>query len=251
MSRDLVDLHCHILPGVDDGAKTMKDTTALLQKELADGVAGIVFTPHFYYERMTPDTFIERRRAAFDKVYAYAKENRLPLAAKLGAEIYFTPALPSLDIRKLAFAGTRYLLIELPTSHHPDGIEETLFRVRQQGYIPILAHVERYPYVTEDPTLLYNWVNSGVLAQINASGLVRGGQTAKLLRKYLGWNLVHLLCTDAHSIDHRPPNLRAGYDALSDDCSSALRENAVSVFLGRDFYPPEPQKPVYRLGRWV
>ena len=90
-----------------------------------------------------------------------------------------------------------------------------MYAVQQQGYTPILAHVERYPYVTEDPTLLYRWVAAGALAQVNAAGLIRGGHTAKLLHKYLHWNLVHLLATDAHHPERRPVNLRAGYEALS------------------------------------
>ncbi|MDD4850389.1 MAG: capsular biosynthesis protein [Gemmiger sp.] len=251
MSRSLVDLHCHILPGIDDGAKTIEDSAALLQQELKDGVAGIVFTPHFYYERTTPALFVENRKQAFRQVANYAKQNKLPLAAKLGAEVYFTRVLPTLELSHLAFAGTRYILIELPTTHHPGGIEDTLFEICQQGYTPILAHVERYPYVTEDPTLLYNWVSSGVLAQINASGLLRGGPGARLLHKYMGWNLVHLICSDAHSMAHRPPNLRAAYDLLPQAVAHDFSRNAVNVFLGRDFTPPEPQKPVYRLGRWV
>ena len=251
MSRDLVDIHCHLLPGIDDGAKDIADSAALLQRELEDGVVGIVFTPHFYYERNTVDRFVENRKKAFQQVAAYAKEQQLPLAAKLGAEIYFTPALPSLPLEKLCFAGTKYLLMELPTTHHPSGIEEVFYGIRQKGYIPILAHVERYPYVTEDPTLLYNWVSSGILAQINAAGVIRGGHTGKLLQKYINWNLVHLISTDAHSLDRRPPNLKAGYDALPDEVGDAFLKNAVRVFLGKDCYPPEPQKPVYRFGHWV
>ena len=73
---------------------------------------------------------------------------------------------------------------------HPPGIDETLYAIRAQGYTPILAHVERYPFVTEDPTLLYNWVCDGCLAQINATGLIRDGHTAKWLHKLIEWNLV-------------------------------------------------------------
>ena len=185
MSQNLVDLHCHILPGIDDGARDLNISMALLRKEIQDGVAGIVFTPHFHYERISVEDFAAKRRAAFLQVAKAAKETGLPLAAKLGAEVYFTTALPSLDLRALAFAKSNYILIEFPTTCHPAGIDETLYAVRQRGYTPILAHVERYPFVTEDPTLLYNWVSVGCLAQINASGLVREGRTAHWLLKLL------------------------------------------------------------------
>ena len=180
-----------------------------------------------------------------------AKETGLPLAAKLGAEVYFTTALPSLDLRALAFAKSNYILIEFPTTCHPAGIDETLYAVRQRGYTPILAHVERYPFGTEDPTLLDNWVSEGCLAQINASGLVREGRTAHWLLKLLEWNLVHLLCTDCHSIDTRPPNLKAGYSKLPTPIARRLRRNSIEVYLGNELVPPEPTKPQYRFGRWV
>ena len=98
MSQNLVDLHCHILPGIDDGAKNLDVSMTLLRKEVQDGVAGIVFTPHFHYERISVEDFAAKRRAAFLQVAKAAKETGLPLAAKLGAEVYFTTALPSLDL---------------------------------------------------------------------------------------------------------------------------------------------------------
>lgn len=251
MKQDLVDLHCHILPGIDDGSKNLDMTMELLRREIADGAGGVMFTPHFYYERIALEEFARRRRAAFRQTTEAMRAVNMPLAVKVGAEVYFTPALATLDLRLLCFSGTRYILIELPVTHHPSGIEETLFAVQQQGYTPILAHVERYPYVTEDPTLLYRWVSSGALAQINAAGLIRGGHTAKVLTRYIKWNLVHLLATDAHNLDHRNVNLRAGYDALPDGIASRFRQNGIEVFLGRELDPGESIEPRYRFGHWV
>ncbi len=247
----LIDLHCHILPGIDDGAKTIEMSMQLLEQELDSEVAGICFTPHFYYERTTIDEFLVNRHNAFRALMEQVKPAGLPLAFKTGAEVYFTPALPSLELRKLAIYGTDYLLIELPTSFHPSGIEELLYDVQQQGFIPILAHVERYPYVTENPTLLYDWVSGGALAQINASGLIRGGYTAKLLQKYIDWNLVHLLCTDAHHPEKRPAQLKAGFDTLPPKVQQQFQENSVRVFLGKDIHQSEPRKPKYRFGHWA
>lgn len=247
----LIDLHCHILPGIDDGAKNIDVSMQLLQQELDSKVAGICFTPHFYYERMTLEEFTANRHKAFSQLAQHIRPLGLQLALKTGAEVYFTPALLSLDLRKLAIYDTDYLLIELPTSFHPTGIEDLLFEVQQQGFIPILAHVERYPYVTENPTLLYDWVSGGALAQINASGLIRAGYTAKLLQKYIDWNLVHLLCSDAHHPEKRPANLGAGFAALPQKVQNRFQENAVNVFLGNDIHPEDPIKPKYRFGHWA
>ena len=94
--------------------------------------------------------------------------------------------------------------------------------------------MERYPYVTEDPTLLYRWVSSGALAQINASGLVRSGHTAKWLHKLLDWNLVHLMCSVCHSVTTRPPNLKDGMAQISSSTAKLLQKNAIDVYLNKD-----------------
>lgn len=222
----------------------------LLQQEADNGVVGVCFTPHFYYERMSIEEFLTNRHNAFSLLKGPIKESKLNMAFKTGAEIYFTPALPSLDLKKLAFYDTNYLLIELPTTFHPSGIEDVLYEIQQQGFIPILAHVERYPYICENPTLLYDWVSGGALAQINASGLIRKGHTAKLLEKLINWNLVHLLCTDAHHPEKRPTQLKAGFDALPVKVQSYFLQNAIDVFLGNDIRQKEPVQPRYRFGLW-
>ena len=252
MKQDLVDLHCHLLPGIDDGAKDIGMTLALLRQELADGAAGLVFTPHFYYERSTLEEFAAKRKAALRQTAEAVRREGLPLAAKAGAEVYYTPVLPTLDLSQLCFAGTRYLLIELPTTFHPSGIEDTLYAVQQQGYTPILAHVERYPYVTEDPTLLYRWVAAGALAQVNAAGLIRGGHTAKLLHKYLHWNLVHPAGPPTPTTPNAARSTFApGTRRCRKKTAARLRQNGIQVFLGRDVDTGEPIEPKFRFGRWV
>ena len=133
MSNALVELHCHILPGIDDGAKDLDMSMSLIRKELQDGAAGIVFTPHFHYERISVEQFTARRKAAFLQVSAACKAEGLRLAGKMGAEVFYSTALPSLDLRQLAFAGSNYILIEFPTTMHPPGIDETLYAIRAQG----------------------------------------------------------------------------------------------------------------------
>lgn len=247
----LIDLHCHLLPGIDDGAKDLDVSLKLLRMERSSGVQALMLTPHFYYERIELRRFAEQREEAYRQMTRAAAEKGVEIGTKVGAEVFFSTALPHLDLSVLAFNGGPYLLIELPTTHHPGGIEETLYEIQQEGYIPILAHVERYPYVTEDPRLLYHWVRAGCLAQINAAGLIRGGKTAQLLRHYIRWNLVHLLCSDAHSPGHRPPNLREGFDALDAETARYFRNNAKAVYAGEEPDLPEPVEPKKRLWQWV
>ena len=218
MSNALVELHCHILPGIDDGAKDLDMSMSLIRKELQDGAAGIVFTPHFHYERISVEQFTARRTAAFLQVAAACRAEGLRLAGKMGAEVFYSTALPSLDLRQLAFAGSNYILIEFPTTMHPPGIDETLYAIRAQGYTPILAHVERYP---------------------------------KWLHKLIEWNLVHILCSDCHHPVKRPPNLAEGFAHLPDKVARRMQRNAIDIYLGDDLRPPEPTKPIYRFGHWV
>ena len=136
MSSQLVDLHCHILPGIDDGAKNLDVSMSLIQKEMEDGVVGIVFTPHFHYERITLDAFVQQRKMAYRSVVAQLAERKLPLAVKLGAEVYFTTALASLDLSKLAFAGSRYILIEFRPASIPVELRIPCLRCKTVGILP-------------------------------------------------------------------------------------------------------------------
>ena len=105
MSNALVELHCHILPGIDDGAKDLDMSMSLIRKELQDGAAGIVFTPHFHYERISVEQFTARRKAAFLQVSAACKAAGLRLAGKMGAEVFYSTALPSLDCASWPLRG--------------------------------------------------------------------------------------------------------------------------------------------------
>lgn len=251
MNTPIADLHCHILPGIDDGSADLNTTAALLKQEVTSGVSCIMFTPHFYYERDTVGAFAARRANAYAQTLALISASGVDLHVNYGAEVYFTPALSHLDLDTLAFHGSKYILIELPTRHRPSGIEETLYNIQCKGFIPILAHVERYAYVTEDPTLLYEWVSGGAYAHVNASALIRRGRTAQLIKKYINWGLVHFMCSDAHSPDERPANLGFGYKAVSEEIGNMMRRNAFAIF--RDETPdvPEADKPRRWFGKWV
>lgn len=251
MTQDLFDLHCHILPRIDDGAKNVGASMELLRQEIEGGAAGVCLTPHFHYERTTVEEFDSKRQSAFRTLAEQVEKEQLNISLKMGAEVYYTPALPSLDLKKLAFEGSDYILIEFPTTHHPTGIEDTLFEIEQMGYTPILAHIERYPFVAEDPTILYNWVQGGAIAQVNAASLVRGGRTAARIKKYIKWNLVHLIGSDAHSPDRRPVNLHEGMKALPEKMSARFKQNAADVFSGEPLSESlEPVEPKFRFGNW-
>lgn len=190
----MTDLHCHILPNIDDGAKDVSISLRLLEKEYADGVRNIAFTSHFNSEWTTPDAFLQKRAAAYETLTAALPTGpeAMQFRFKLGCEVYFSPKLCELDAKALCIGDTSYMLVEFPTTHKPHFIRQTFALLQEQGVLPLIAHIERYPYVLEDPTLLYNWVAAGAYVQINAGALLdspklrRMAEAAAVLEKELG-----------------------------------------------------------------
>lgn len=121
MSNALVELHCHILPGIDDGAKDLDMSMSLIRKELQDGAVGIVFTPHFHYERISVEQFTARRKAAFLQVSAACKAEGLRLAGKMGAEVFYSTALPSLGPAPAGLCGEQLYFDRVPHHDAPAG----------------------------------------------------------------------------------------------------------------------------------
>lgn len=249
---ELVDLHCHILPGIDDGAEDPAAGHALLTASRRGGVDRFVFTPHFYPQRMDAQDFLLGRAAAAEalKAETAGDETFADVSVRLGAEVAYTPFLERLPLEQLAFSGTDYFLLELDFHYLRPGVEEAIDAAVDRGLTPILAHVERYPYLEDDPTLLCRWVRAGALAQVNASFALRGAPERRRLLQLADWGLVHFMASDAHSVDRRPPRLAEGYAALPDALAAQLRANAEAVFAGQPVDRPQPVLPRRRWGRW-
>lgn len=247
----MTDLHCHILPKIDDGAKTPEISLELLRREQEDGVNQIALTSHFISDKITLSDFLQRRQYSFELLKQAVATTDMQFQFKLGAEVYFSPELADLDLSQLCLEGTDYLLIELSTRHKPYFLTETLQSVQAQGITPLLAHVERYPYIMDDLSILYDLVNMGVCVQSNAGALI---QHPKKILKLIRWNLVHVLSTDSHSIDKRPPNLAEAMDIvkkqLGDETVNQLIVNAQDIFTGRELEFFEPHCPKKIFNHW-
>lgn len=251
----MIDLHCHILPGIDDGAKTIDDSLALIEAEQRQNVNSIVFTPHFNIERISVEEFSERRKCSMNTLISSPDFAEYNISVKTGAEVYFSLKLMDTDIKPLCFDGTDYILIELPVTERPYGLNHTLTDIINRGYIPILAHVERYSYFSADPTMLYDLVMKGCLAQINASSLLRNNNTTSLALKYIKWEMVHIVCSDCHSIEHRPPNMKKAFSyiekKLGKQYTDWLIKNSNDIFNGNYVDIPIIKKPKKFLGMWI
>lgn len=232
----LVDLHSHVLPAVDDGAESPAESLAMLRLAEADGIRTIVATPHA--------ARCERRRIrpAVDLLNQLARENALAIWILPGSEVALTDIVGHSDdlSRFQTMNDTPYLLLELPLrGEWPDQTEEVIFHLQVTGRWPILAHAERYPSVQRDLSRLDNLIARDVLIQVNADSLLgRGGRHARqTAEKLLQRGMVHLIASDAHDVNHRPPRLSPALDRMSEvagpEIAAWIAGNASAVVEGR------------------
>ena len=250
----MTDLHCHILPGLDDGAKDLDVSGDLLRRERTAGVRRIAFTPHFHFERQDMDQFCRRRDAAMAELVQCYPELTSQLELKKGAEVFFSPSLLETDPRPLCLEGTGLMLVELPVTYRPQWTVDVLYQLGAMRITPLIAHVERYPYVMENPSLLVDWIEAGAYTHVNASSLVLHKRRKVQILKMIRHGLVHFVCTDAHSPDKRPPLLGEAMELIQSRCGEQkarqMGEIALGLWSGEQPDQPEPV-PMHRLfGRW-
>lgn len=239
----MIDFHTHILPGFDDGAKTLDESIQLLKMEEEQGVDTIVLTPHYYHEREDLKSFLQRRQQAYERLMTTVQKQGIPIRFYLGAEVRFTRWLASEEAVDLCFTSEGLILVELPFQMCPPHVEQTLSEMQLQGMIPILAHVDRYPYLRHKPDLLYQWISKGAFAQINADALLKDKDTASFVLAGMKHNLIHLMGSDTHSVDKRPPKLLQAMQVLEQKSKRQSKEywerRAQDILQGEELEPGE------------
>ena len=170
MELTLTDLHTHILPGIDDGAKDLEASLGILRRQKENGVERIALTSHFYPMRQELQEFLERRQRAYEELLSAWDAETMP-QLRLGAEVHYSSVIADMDLRSIALAQSDYLLLELSDTTVPAHIEQVVRIMQEQGITPILAHVERCVYFMEDPAKLMRLIELGALAQISARAL--------------------------------------------------------------------------------
>ena len=215
----MIDLHCHILPGLDDGPANIDFSLAMARAAVDANVQIVVATPHIRadYDGITAD----RIEDAADELNERIEEERLPLRVIAGAEVAI-PKLDELDddeLERLALGGGRYVLLESPYGGTPVDIEGAVASLADRGFGTILAHPERCPLFQNDVDRLETLVGQRTLCSITAASLMGAfGARARLFAlEYLRRGLVHDVASDAHDHLHRPPGLRPALDQAEDD----------------------------------
>lgn len=252
------DLHSHILPGIDDGAQNVEISLGLLRKEAEQGVEHIVLTPHFDPKKDSAAEFLGRRDRAFAELMnaLAVTEMKDRFHFYRAAEIRFSPGLTDLaELDQLCISGTKALLIEFSFSHKPEFISEVFYRLQLRGYTILMAHVERFSWLRDEPMLLYDLVSQGAFAQFNADGMLEKSDTLNFVRKMLKNNLLHGVGSDTHNLTERPPRLQEAAAALNEIDSDAVDNiNRFSLELLSGFIPDadtpvKPKKSIWNLFR--
>ena len=199
----MIDFHTHILPAIDDGARNREESAQMLEKEIEQGVECVVFTPHYYGKRRSPEQFLQRREAAFAKIKEGLPSN---LQTRLGAEILFTGLnmADNEELCSLAIEGTKYVLFEFPfTEKWPASFWENLSEfIQETDYTPIIAHVERYLETQKNPALFNRLIKMGCLLQVNTTSFIEK-RSRSLAFALLKHGFVHCLGTDSHDTQTR------------------------------------------------
>lgn len=230
----MTDLHTHILPGMDDGARDVSESVALLRMEHEQGVETVVLTPHFYRERENPKHFLQRRQKAglelSRALSALSDEERknLPRTLVLGAEVAFVPGLSGWEeLPELCIQGTKNLLLELPFyPWNTRMIDEIYDLISRTGITPVIAHLERYLSI-QRPELMQEILSLGAPVQVTGDVLLRFS-TRRAAVNLLKGRGDRLIASDCHNCAKRPPVMKNALRVLekklgADRVSALLR----------------------------
>lgn len=197
----MIDLHNHILPGIDDGAKTMEESIDIVKKAVNVGVTDIIVTPHFILNS-SYETELEKEKELLYKLQEELKREKVEVNLYLGNEVFVENNLLDLlkENRFATLNNSRYLLFELPMNNYYRGINELLFKLKSNGIIPVIAHPERYLYVQKNPNLAIDLLARGALLQLDVGSLYgKHGKYAKSTFKLLvKHHAMSLIATDTH-----------------------------------------------------
>ena len=246
----MFDLHCHMLPGIDDGAVDLDMALEMARLSVADGVHTLACTPHIY-----PGLYENTAQGIATAVKALQAElvaREIPLRLLVGADVHLEPELSeSIRLGRIpTLNGSRYLLLEPPHHVAPPRFEESVFHLMTAGFVPVITHPERLSWIEDHYSVFKRLVERGVWMQLTAASVA-----GKFGRRALYWSermldegCVHIIATDAHHPGRRPPILSQGRDAAAKRVGDseaihmvATRPQGIVEDVAPDKLPPLPQ----------
>ncbi len=243
----MIDLHTHILPGLDDGPDTLEESVELARAFVAEGVTIVAGTPHVRYDHATS---VEAMEAARARLRAALEAGGIPLDVRGGGEVAIDE-LELLNDHALAGFGLAgnpgLVLLEFPYYGWPLPLETIVYGLRERGIVPVLAHPERNAEVAENPERLRPVVQAGAYVQLTASSLdgSAGSALARCAKRLLETGLAHILASDWHGKTVRRSGLRAGAAAAGDPALAVwLTETVPRALIEGSPPPPRPSVAV-------
>lgn len=231
----MIDFHTHILPGIDDGSKSVEQSIAMLKLEAEQGIGKVIATPHFYAQYDNPEHFLKKRAEAERKLrQEMAHHSGLPELV-VGAEVYFYNGISDSDVlQELTIGHKRYILIEMPMPPWPERIYKELENIWiKQNLIPVVAHIDRYIAPLRTFGIPKRLEALPVLVQANAEFFLEKA-TKRMALRMLKQGRIHLLGSDCHSTEKRKPNMGDALQLLRRQFGAEImeyfRQNEKEVF---------------------
>ena len=239
----MIDVHCHILPGLDDGPDSFDVSCAMAEMAIADGITHVIGTPHAHPAHPFIPELVKKRR---DEIQA-AFEGRLTIATGCDFHLSFENLQ---DIRhdpsRYTLNQKNYLLVEFADFSIPPSLDQALHELQLAGLQPVITHPERNPLIRAQPERLFRWLRQGCYAQLTAQSLLGkfGKSAEEVAHEWLKAGAVHFIASDAHNTTTRPLRLKEAYDLVAkkngrESAQALLVENPLAAFEGR----PLPHVP--------
>lgn len=205
----MIDIHTHILFGVDDGAKDIDMALDMLKLQVSMGVGTVILTPHYSKFNLEKEDLFQQN---FDVLVERVELEQIPIKLYLGKEVYFRELMLEKKDH-LTIEGSNYTLVEFSTSHE-QGVEEAIFNLKVLKLNPIVAHIERYPYLTKQDYVKIK--KSGGLIQVNSEALfgIYGFRLRRKIKFLFGEKLVDFVASDCHNLTNRKPNIKKAYQKV-------------------------------------
>ena len=245
----MIDIHSHILFGIDDGAQTSEETLRIAKQAISNGIRTMVATPH--HKNSKYDNPPDKIHQVLQDVRDLLEEHQIPLAVMPGMEIRaYGDLVADLQSGQLMTYNDkkRHILLELPSDHVPRYITKLIFDIQVAGVIPIIAHPERNKAISEDSNILYRLVQKGALAQLTAASVAGkfGKNIQKVSHDMIAHHLVHFVATDAHNDSNRGIILQESYDVIQQrfgmDYVDYYQDCAQHIIAGTDCDAVVPDK---------
>lgn len=244
----MVDFHCHILPGVDDGAQNLSESIEMAKVAAQQGIRTIVATPHHKNNRYENDKQSILTRV--EELNRVLRDEKIDINVLPGQEVRIYGELAEgYDLGEiLPVNHTQYVLIEFSSSHVPRYTETLFYDLQNKGLIPVIVHPERNQEIIENPEILYNLLQKGALSQVTAGSLI--GNFGKKIQKFsfqlVEANLTHFIASDAHNTSSRTFNMREAYDLIQTKYGNEIvylfEENAELLIEGNQVYKEMPER---------